>query len=132
MHMFCIVDRQREGLWGPYTDQALAEKILRIVQMGTDEGAEIVSLETNEWVEEISAGLLPWKIIVILDSGRIVETSCALTWPPEQQEGIIRGKEIGLREERVEYFAWAKTSQAAKLKLARLGSTAPKAIADEA
>jgi hypothetical protein len=67
-----------------------------------------------------------------MDAGCIVETSCALTWPPEQHEGIIRGKEIRLHKERVEYFAWAKTSQAAKLKLARLEPSPPKAIAEGA
>ena len=131
MQMFCIADSRQEEFWGPYTDQALASKILKIVQNGIDEGAEIMSRETDQWAGEITAGLLPWKIVVLLEAGRIVETSCTLTWPPELQEGIIRGEELGVQEERVEYFAWAKTAQAAKLKLARLGAGKSKAVAEE-
>lgn len=126
MQMLCIADSQMEEFWGPYTNRPLAEKILKIVRTGVDEGAEIVSRECNEWENEISAGLLPWAITVLLKDGEVVDTSCKLTWPPEPQEGIIRGDMIIPTEEQVEYFVWAETVQSAKLKLVRLGTAALK------
>jgi hypothetical protein len=128
--MLCIADSRGEDFWGPYTDQALAERILKIVQAGVDEGAEIVCRNCDEWAKEILSGLLPWKIVVLLEDGKILETSCNLTWPPEPQEGIIRGEELPMQQEQVEYFAWAKTAKDAKLKLARINKATPNVRAE--
>jgi hypothetical protein len=130
MQMFCIADSQQEEFWGPYTDRALAGRILKIVQAGVDEGAEIVCKECDEWAKEILSGLLPWKIVVLLEDGKILETSCTVTWPPAPQEGIIQGEELPMQQEQVEYFAWAKTAKDAKLKLARLNKATSKAAAE--
>lgn len=130
MQMFCIADSRQEDFWGPYTDRALAERILKIVQAGVDEGAEIVCRECDEWAKEILSGLLPWKIVVLLEDGKIQETACNLTWPPEPQEGIIRGEELPMQQEQVEYFAWAKTAKEAMLKLARINKATTKAAAE--
>jgi hypothetical protein len=128
--MHCIADGQGEEFWGPYTDMALAERILKIVRAVGDEGAEIVSQETDLLATEILSGLLPWKVVIILEQGKIVDTACSLTWPPEPQEGIIRGEELDAEEERVEYFVWGKTAQEARLKIARLDKASPKARAE--
>ena len=129
MQMFCIADSQQEEFWGPYTNRALAERILKIVKTGVDEGAEIVSRECDEWAKEITSGSLPWKIVVLLEDGKIQETSCNLTWPPEPHEGIIRGEELSMQQEQVEYFAWAKTAKEAMLKLARINKSTARAEA---
>lgn len=129
MQMLCIADSRGDDFWGPYTDRVLAERILKIVQASIDEGAEIVSRECDEWVKEILSGLLPWKIVVLLEDGKIQETSCNLTWPPESQEGIIRGEELPMQQEQVEYFAWAKTAKEAMLKLARINKATSKSAA---
>jgi len=132
MQMFCIADSQQEEFWGPYTDRALAERILKIVQAGIDEGAEIVSRECDEWTKEITSGLLPWKIVVLMEDGNLIETTCTLTWPPEPHEGIIRGEELPMQQEHVEYFVWAKTTLEAKRRLVKLGTTNGQKIGAEA
>jgi len=127
--MFCIADSREEEFWGPYTDKTLAERILKIVRLGTDPGAELVSKETDQYANEILSGLLPWNVQITTDRGEVIETVCNLTWPPEVAEGIIRGEELGPEVEQVEYFFWSKTALEAKLKLARLGSSSTKAEA---
>jgi hypothetical protein len=100
-----------EDFWGPYIDRSLAERVQKIAYM---------------------AGLLPWRIVAEIEGGELQKTTCSLTWPPEAQEGIIRGEADNSGEfETVEYMIWAKTETDAKRRLAQL-SAAPKAKAEAA
>ena len=123
MQMICISANNEEDFYGPYTDLALAERILKIVQLGIDPGAEMVTRETDQWGKQVIAGLLPWKVEITTEYGVITAAECTLTWPPEVSEGIVIGEEVGPDVEQVRYFAWAKTAQEAKLKVARLGTS---------
>ena len=128
MQMICIADSQQEEFWGPYTDLALAERILKIVQLGIDPGAELVSRATDQWAKEIIAGLKPWKIHIDVMNGELqLPATVSLTWPPMETEGL----QIGTPEFQ-EYFAWAKTEKEALLNLARINKSAgsPKAKAE--
>jgi hypothetical protein len=126
--MICIADSQQEEFWGPYTDLALAERILKIVQLGIDPGAELVSRATDQWAKQIIAGLKPWKIHIDVINGELqLPATVSLTWPPMETEGL----QIGTPEFQ-EYFCWGKSEKEALVNLARLnkGASGQKAKAE--
>jgi hypothetical protein len=130
MKIFWIRTESGEDFWGPYVERSLADRVLKIVCMAGYEDAEIAVAETDEYSRELLAGLLPWKIVVETEDGQLMKTTCSLTWPPEDHEGIIRGEADNSGEyETVEHFAWAKTEVQAKRRIAQLGA-APKAKAE--
>ncbi len=108
MQIFCVADSVEEEFYGPFTDRDLAEKVLKIVQMAVDDGAELRTVETDAYADQLRAGLLPWKIEVELSgqSGtqRVRDTQVSLTWPPSQ-EGIVEERDCYIR-----YFFWARSS----------------------
>lgn len=122
MNILCIADSAEEEFWGPYTDQNLADRVLKIVRMAVDEGAEIVSRETDQYKDEILAGLLPFKIVADLEDGQVVHTEVCLCWPPAEWEGLVSGKaERGDDEPgQVDYFFWAATKGDAIKRLGQL------------
>jgi hypothetical protein len=128
MEMICIADSNQEEFWGPYTDLALAERILKIVQ-SFDPGAELVSRATDQWAKQIIAGLKPWKIYIDVVNGELqLPATVSLTWPPMETEGL----QIGTPEFQ-EYFCWGKSEKEAILNLARINKGAsPKAKAEAA
>jgi len=114
--MICIADSNQDEFWGPYTDLALAERILKIVQLGIDPGAELVSRATDQWAKQIIAGLKPWKIHIDVINGELqLPATVSLTWPPMETEGL----QIGTPEEQ-EFFVWGKSEKEALLNLARI------------
>jgi hypothetical protein len=118
-----------EDFWGPYTSKPLAERVQKIAYMAGHEDAEVAVMECDEDPGRIMAGLLPWLIVAETEDGKLQKTTCSLTWPPEAQEGIIRGESDSSGEfETVEYMIWAKTENEAKRRLASL--SAPKAKAE--
>ena len=130
MQIFWVRSETKEDFWGPYTERPLADRAQKIACMSGYEDAEVAVMDCDEYSQQILAGLLPWKIIAELEDGHLQKTSCSLTWPPEAQEGIIRGEADETGEaDTVEYFAWAKTEAEAKRRLAQL-SAAPKAKAE--
>ncbi len=105
-----IVDSFGDPFWGAWTDKKTAEKVEKIIQMCVDGGAELKSLEINQCVEQLRAGLLPYKIEITrsVASGEILTKEISLTWPPAESEGLVEE-----REDYVRYFAWAKTQNEA-------------------
>jgi hypothetical protein len=130
MQIFWVRSESGEDFWGPYVERSLADRVLKIACMAGYEDAEVAVMDCDQNLDRISAGLLPWKIIAELEDGKLMKTSCSLTWPPEAQEGIVRGEADGSGEEarQIEYFVWSKTENEAKRRLAQL-SSAPKAKA---
>ncbi len=112
MQIFCIADSVEDQFFGPFTDRALAEKVLKIVQMAVDEGAELRTVEADQYAAELKAGLLPWKIEVELTGNVVRDTQVSLIWPPTE-EGIVEERDCYIR-----YFFWAKTSGEAIRRLA--------------
>jgi hypothetical protein len=132
MQIFWVRSETTEDFWGPYIERSLADRVLKIARMAGYEDAEMAVAETDEYSMQLMAGLLPWKIIAEIEDGKLQKTSCELTWPPEAQEGIVRGQADDTGEsETVEYMVWAKTEMEAKRRLAQL-SAAPKAKAEAA
>ncbi len=132
MQIFWIRTESGEDFWGPYIERSLADRVLKITCMAGYEDAEMAVTETDEYGREIMAGLLPWRIVAEIEDGKLMKTSCSLTWPPEAQEGIVRGEADDSGEsETVEYFVWSKTEMEAKRRLAQLSAT-PKAKAEAA
>jgi len=132
MQIFWIRTESGEDFWGPYTDRSLADRVLKIACMAGYEDAEMAVAETDEYGREIMAGLLPWRIVAEIEDGKLMKTSCSLTWPPEAQEGIVRVEADDSGEsETVEYFVWSKTEMEAKRRLAQLSAT-PRAKAEAA
>jgi hypothetical protein len=126
--MICIATSNEEDFYGPYTDLALAERILKIVQLGIDPGAELVSRATDQWAKQIIAGLKPWKIHIDVINGELqLPATVSLTWPPMETEGL----QIGTPEFQ-EYFCWGKSEKEALVNLARLnkGASGQKAKAE--
>ncbi len=124
MQIFWARSETAQEFWGPYTEQPLAERVRKIACMSGYEDAEVSVMELDEHSQQILSGLLPWKIVAELEDGHLQRTTCSLTWPPEVQEGIVRGEaEDGSDEaSRVEYFVWAKTEAEAKRRIASLGA----------
>ncbi len=110
MEIHAIEDSFGEIFWGTWSDRTIAEKVLKIIRMCIDEGAELRSLEINQCVEQLRAGLLPYKIEITrsVASGEILTKEISLTWPPAESEGLVEE-----REDYVRYFAWAKTQNEA-------------------
>ena len=110
MHIHVIVDSFGDPFPGVWLDKRIAEKVEKIIQMCVDEGAELKSLEINQCVEQLKAGLLPYKIEITrsVASGEILTKDISLTWPPAESEGMVEE-----REDYVRYFAWAKTQNEA-------------------
>ena len=115
MQMICIATSNEEDFYGPYTDLALADRILAIVKT-FDPGAELVSRDTDQWAKQIIAGLKPWKIHIDVVNGELqLPATVSLTWPPMETEGL----QIGTPEFQ-EFFAWSKDEKSALRRLATL------------
>jgi hypothetical protein len=115
MNIFCIADSVEDEFWGPYTDENLADKVLKIVKMAVDEGSEMRIVESDLYADQLRAGLLPFKICVELLGNQVRNTEVKLAWPPAATEGIVLQ-----REGYMEYFVWAASEGEAKVKLASL------------
>ena len=120
MQMHVIATELGEDWTGPFTDLALAKKILAIVRQ-LDPDAEIISRESDPYREQIEAGLQPFQIQVDIVGGEPqLPATVSLTWPPAEQEGIQEGTPEGTT-----YFVWAKSEKDALLRLARINRAAP-------
>lgn len=125
MQMHVIATELGSDWSGPYTDLALAQKILAIVRQ-LDSGAEIISRETDPYREQINAGLKPYHIHVAVIGGEPqLPASVSLTWPPAEVEGIQDSS-----SEETNYFVWAANERDALLRLVRLNKSVPKAKAE--
>jgi hypothetical protein len=82
MNIFCIADSVEDEFWGPYTDENLADKVLKIVKMAVDEGSEMRIVESDQYADQLRAGLLPFKICVELLGNQVRNTEVKLAWPP--------------------------------------------------
>ena len=124
MQMHVIATELGADWSGPYTDLALANKILSIVGQ-LDPEAEIISRETDPHREQINAGLQPYHIHVAVIGGEPqLPATVTLTWPPSEVEGIQDSS-----SEETNYFVWASNEKDALLRLARLNKATPKAKA---
>lgn len=127
MQMHVIATELGEDYAGPYTDMALLQKALTIIQE-IDPSAEIISRETDPWKDQIESGLRPYQIHVDIVGGEPqLPATVSLTWPPAEQEGIQEGTPDGTT-----YFVWAKSERDALLRLARINRAAPKIMEAEA
>lgn len=127
MQMHVIGTGLGEDYAGPYTDIALLEKTLAIIQR-IDPTAEVISRETDPYRDQIEAGLKPFQIHVDIIGGELqLPATVSLTWPPAESEGIQEGTPEGTT-----YFVWAKGEKDALLRLARINRAAPKIMEAEA
>lgn len=122
MKIYGILNSFGDPVGGAYSDPGLANKVLKIVRMAVDDGAELDHLEVDICGEELRSGLLPYKIEIIrsVATGKVLEKRINLTWPPKE-EGIVEE-----REDYIQYFFWAKTQNEAigKLSTVRRPATA--------
>jgi len=127
MKVFFVDSDLEGGMYGPYSKAPLAETALKIVQMTTDEAAELVSCDMDPFGEQLQAGLRPFKVEIMLLGGRVQSVEVSLSWPPLEVEGLVTS-----REDYQEHFVWARTQNEAKVRAATLASKAPHATACEA
>jgi hypothetical protein len=114
MQAFFVNSDLEDGMYGPYTDRVLGERVLKIVRMAIDEEAELQVAESDVFGEQLQSGLLPFKVCVVVLLGRVQSVEVSLCWPPVP-EGILVE-----REDYREYFVWAKNQNEAKTRLASL------------
>ena len=122
---FFVASEESEGLYGPYS-RPVADRVLKIVRMASDETAEREVAEVDMFGEQLQSGLLPFKVCVIVLQGKVQSVEVSLCWPPVP-EGILVE-----REDYREYFVWARNQSEAKTRLASLPkSRAPTACEAE-
>ena len=110
---FFVASEVAEGLYGPYS-RPVADRVLKIVRMASDETAELEVAEVDMFGEQLQSGLLPFKVCVIVLQGKVQNVEVSLCWPPVP-EGILTE-----REDYREYFVWARNQSEAKTRLASL------------
>jgi hypothetical protein len=113
MQAFFVASEVAEGLYGPYS-RPVADRVLKIVRMASDETAELEVAEVDMFGEQLQSGLLPFKVSVVVQQGKVQNVEVSLCWPPFP-EGILTE-----REDYREYFVWARNQSEAKTKLAGL------------
>ena len=110
---FFVASEVAEGLYGPYS-RPIADRVLKIVRMASDETAELEVAEVDMFGEQLQSDLLPFKVCVIVQQGKVQNVEVSLCWPPAP-EGILLE-----REDYREYFVWALNQSEAKTRLASL------------
>ena len=110
---FFVASEVADGLYGPYS-RPVADRVLKIVRMASDETAELEVAEVDMFGEQLQNGLLPFKVCVVVLQGKVQNVEVSLCWPPVP-EGILVE-----REDYREYFVWARNQSEAKTKLAGL------------
>jgi hypothetical protein len=70
MQMHVVTDSM-DNYYGPYANKALAERVLKIVQMAADESAEILSENVDPFSKEIMSGLLPYSVEIMVLDGKV-------------------------------------------------------------
>jgi len=113
MQAFFVASEEADGLYGPYS-RPVADRVLKIVRMASDETAELEVAEVDMFGEQLQSGLLPFKVCVIVQQGKVQDVEVSLCWPPVP-EGILVE-----REDYREYFVWARNQSEAKIRLVSL------------
>jgi hypothetical protein len=113
MQAFFVASDVADGLYGPYS-KPVADRVLKIVRMASDETAELEVTEVDMFGEQLKSELLPFKVCVIVLQGKVQNVEVSLCWPPAS-EGILAE-----REDYREYFVWARSQNEAKTRLASL------------
>ena len=113
MQAFFVASEAADGLYGPYS-RPIADRVLKIVRMASDETAELEVADFDTFGEQLQSGLLPFKVCVVVLQGKVQSVEVSLCWPPAT-EGILTE-----REDYREYFVWAKSQNEAKARLAGL------------
>jgi hypothetical protein len=113
MEAFFVASDLAEGLYGPYS-KPIADRVLKIVRMASDEAAELEVAEVDRFGEQLKSGLLPFKVCVVVLQGMVQNVEVALCWPPEPEGMLVE------REDYREYFVWARNQNEAKTRLASL------------
>jgi len=113
MQAFFVASEVADGLYGPYS-RPVADRVLKIVRMASDETAELEVAVVDMFGEQLQSGLLPFKVCVVVQQGKVQDVEVSLCWPPVP-EGILVE-----REDYREYFVWARNQSEAKTRLASL------------
>jgi hypothetical protein len=125
MQMHVIAMELGDDWAGPYTDIALLQKTLAIIQK-IDPDAETISKDCDPFREQIEAGLQPYQVHVDIVAGEPqLPATVSLTWPPAEVEGIQEGTVDHTR-----YFVWAMNQKDALLRLVKINKSASRAKAE--
>jgi|WetSurMetagenome_2_1015567.scaffolds.fasta_scaffold04974_4 hypothetical protein len=124
MQAFFVASDAADGLYGPYS-RPVADRVLKIVRMASDETTELEVAEVDMLGEQLQSGLLPFKVCVVVLQGKVQSVEVSLCRPPVP-EGILVE-----REDYREYFVWARSPSEAKTKLAGLRKEKAKSHGEE-
>jgi len=69
---FFVASDAVDGLYGPYS-RPEADRVLQIFRMASDETAELEVAEFDMFGEQLSSGLLPFKVDVVVLQGQGAE-----------------------------------------------------------
>lgn len=93
---FFVASEVADGLYGPYS-KPVADRVLKIVRMASDETAELEVAEVDMFGEQLQSGLLPFKVCVVVQQGKVqdVEVSAGLPYRRESwSSGRITGSTL--------------------------------------
>lgn len=115
-----FIDCPLGDAFGPFSDPALADTVMRIVHMTIDETATLEEVELNPWKKELTAGLKPFLVSIESRDGIVTGNKIELSWPPYDCNCKVEER-MGF----VSYFVWAKTQGEAVRCIPPLASQAP-------
>ena len=72
MQAFFVTSEAADGLYGPYS-RPIADRVLKIVRMASDETAELEVADFDTFGEQLQSGLLPFKVCVVVLQGKVLE-----------------------------------------------------------
>ncbi|MFA6371006.1 MAG: hypothetical protein WCW68_00125 [Methanothrix sp.] len=113
MQAFFVASEEADGLYGSYS-RPVADRVLKIIRMASDETAELEVAEVDMFGEQLQSGLLPFKVCVVVQQGKVQDVEVSLCWPPVPEGMLVE------REDYREYFVWARNQSEAKTRLASL------------
>jgi hypothetical protein len=91
MQAFFVASDVADGLYGPYS-KPIADRVLKIVRMASDETAELEVAEVDRFGEQLKSGLLPFNVCEVMLQGKVQNVEVSLCWPPVP-EGILVERE---------------------------------------
>ena len=94
MQAFFVASEEADGLYGPYS-KPVADRVLKIVRMASDETAELEVAEVDMFGEQLQNGLLPFKVCVVVQQGKVQDVEVSLCWPPVPEGILVSGRTTG-------------------------------------
>ena len=94
MQAFFVASEAADGLYGPYS-RPVADRVLKIVRMASDETAELEVADFDTFGEQLSSGLLPFKVCVVVLQEKCRMWRSRFAGPRPQRVSLPSGRTTG-------------------------------------